>query len=224
MHRLVLTSRAYKQSSRRSSEKNRVEDVDPDNELLWRQNLKRLESELIRDSVLAVSGRLDLHAFGPPAPVTKPASGLSMVEPGLSRNGHNRRSVYIFARRVYPLKFMEIFDSPIMAINCTRRMNSTTVLQSFAQLNSDFVIHAARDAANQIQKLVKTDSGDVIKTSYRMIVGRRPTDDELKACLTFLANQSAAYRQEGQNGKAESLAIADLCHMLICMNEFLYVE
>jgi len=237
MHRMVLTSRAYQQSSRRTVDKNRAEEVDPDNELLWRQNLKRLESELIRDSVLSVSGRLDSHAFGPPVPVTKPVSGLSMVESGSSRNGQNRRSVYVFARRVYPLKFMELFDSPIMAINCTRRMNSTTVLQTFAQLNSDFVIQAARDTATRIDKVAFSSAKDrehrysfaerktkIVNSGFRTILGRTPNEDELKVCERFLSDQAAAHQEEGKSDQAESLAIANLCHMLICMNEFLYVE
>ena len=224
MHRVVLMSRAYKQSSRRVAERTRAEEVDPDNQLVWRQNLKRLESELIRDSILAASGRLDFHSYGPPVPVTKPVSGLSMVDTESSRNGHNRRSVYIFARRVYPLKFLEIFDSPIMAINCSRRLNSTTVLQSFSQLNSDFVIHAARDAATHIRDSSGEEPPDVVKIGYRTIIGRVPTENEQKDCLLFLIEQEASYRQEGQVEKAKWLATVDLCHMLLCMNEFLYIE
>ncbi|MBC8351954.1 MAG: PSD1 domain-containing protein [Planctomycetes bacterium] len=224
MHRLVLTSRAYKQASRRPTETSRAEQIDPDNQLLWRQNLKRLESEILRDAVLAASGRLDLHAFGKPVPVTKPVNGLSMAESGPGGNGHNRRSVYIFARRVYPLKFMELFDAPIMAVNCSRRTNSTTVLQSFAQLNSDFVVHASRDAAKRIQKSAGVEPTNVVNAGYRMIIGRRPSEDEQQACIQFLADQTAAYREEGQAEKADSLATADLCHMLLCTNEFLYVE
>ena len=224
MQRLVFTSRAYKQSSRRPLERTRAEEVDPDNQLLWRQNLKRLESELIRDSVLAVSGRLDPQSFGPPVPVTAPVSGLSMVDKGTTPTAQSRRSVYVFARRVYPLKFMEIFDSPIMAINCTRRMNSTTVLQSFAQINSDFVVHASRDAATRIQKSAGQEPADPVKTGYRTIIGRVPSEDEQRVCTQFLSEQATSYREEGQAEKADWLALADLCHMLICMNEFLYIE
>ncbi len=221
MHRLVLNSRAWRQSSRRTSE--RAEQADPGNTLLWRQNLSRLESEIVRDSVLAVSGRLNLEAFGPPVPVTKPVSGLSTVEPGPGGNGHNRRSVYIFARRVYPLKFMEIFDSPIMAVNCTRRMNSTTVLQSFAQLNSDFVVHAARDAGDRLLKAAASQKTDPIGLAWRTILGRRPTEDEQRACEQFVSEQTSAWKKTSP-GEAGQLAMADLCHMLLCTNEFLYVE
>jgi len=221
MHRLVLNSRAWRQASRRAS--NRAQEIDPGNSLLWRQNLNRLESEIIRDSVLAVSGRMNPQAFGPPVDVTKPVSGLSTVEPGASGNGHNRRSVYIFARRVYPVKFMEIFDSPIMAINCTRRMNSTTVLQSFAQLNSDFVVHAARDTGDRLLKTTAIENIDPIALVFRTILGRHPGKDEQQACEQFLTEQTATWQQTNPT-EARNLAMADLCHMLLCTNEFLYVE
>ena len=221
MHRLVLNSRAWRQASRRTSD--RAEKIDPGNELFWRQNLKRLESEIIRDSVLSVSGRLNLKAFGPPVSVTKPVSGLSMVEPGPSGKGHNRRSVYIFARRVYPLKFMELFDSPIMAINCTRRMNSATVLQSFAQLNSDFVIHAARDTGERLVKQAASERADPVMLAWRTILGRRPNDEERQACEQFLAKQSVTWMKT-KPADSTHLAMADLCHLLLCTNEFLYVE
>ena len=221
MHRVVLNSRAWRQASRRTSV--RGQELDPGNTLLWRQNMKRLESEIIRDSVLSASGRLNLQAFGPPVDVTKPGSGLSMVEPGPSGNGHNRRSVYIFARRVYPLKFMEIFDSPIMAVNCTRRMNSTTVLQSFAQLNSDFVVHAARDTGDRLLKMAAKDKVDPVALAFRTILGRAPGDAEQQWCERYLSRQTETWQQTSP-GTAENLAMADMCHMLLCTNEFLYVE
>ena len=221
MHRLVLNSRAWRQASRRTSA--RAEKVDPGNTLLWRQNLNRLESELIRDSVLAVSGRLNLQAFGPPVSVTKPVSGLSMVEPGPRGNGYNRRSVDVFARRVYPLKVMDLCESPSRAINCTRRMNSTTVLQSFAQLNSDFVIHAARDTGNRILKKAASEKTDPVTHAWRTILGRQPEKEEREVCERFLAEQITAWK-ESSPAEATQLAMADLCHMLLCTNEFLYVE
>ena len=224
MHRVVLQSRAYQQTSRRSAQASHAERSDPDNRLLWRQNLKRVESEILRDSILAASDQLNTHSFGPPVPVTKPVSGLSMVDAGGGPNGRNRRSVYIFARRVYPLKFMELFDSPIMAINCNRRMNSTTVLQSFAQLNSDFVIRASHDTAAAIRQRVGDTPEALISTAYRTLLGRRPRKDELAACRQFLDDQTANYTAHKQADQAAHLATADFCHMLLCMNEFLYIE
>lgn len=224
MHRILLNSRAYKQSSRRSASESQAESLDPDNILLWRQNLQRLESEIIRDSMLAVSGQVDYRSFGPPVGITKPVSGLSMVEPGASGHEHQRRSVYVFARRVYPLKFMEIFDAPIMAINCNRRSNSTTVLQSFAQLNSDFVINAAKASASQLLvRVPEQDSPTLVSDAFNMILGRKPALDEAALCIQHLTEQFTAFESENE-GEGYQLAVADLCHMLLCMNEFLYIE
>ncbi len=224
MHRLVLNSRAYKQSSKRPETANKAESVDPDNALLWRQNLKRLESEIIRDAILTVSDQVNLQAYGPPAGITKPVSGLSMVEAGTSGRDHQRRSVYVFARRVYPLKFMEIFDSPIMAINCSRRSNSTTVLQSFAQLNSDFVINAAKASATQlITAYPQQNTPAIIKDAFTSILGRKPTAEESALCIQHITEQFTAF-EPSVPGKGYHLAVADLCHMLLCMNEFLYVD
>ena len=224
MHRVVLQSRAYQQTSRRSTETSNAERHDPDNRLLWRQNLKRVESEILRDSILAASGQLNTQSFGPPVPVTKPVSGLSMVDSGGGTHARNRRSVYIFARRVYPLKFMELFDSPIMAINCNRRMNSTTVLQSFAQLNSDFVIQASHDTAAALRRRVGNAPEELIDAAYRTLLGRQPRKDELVVCLQFLNDQTANYTSQAPSQQAAQLATADFCHMLLCMNEFLYIE
>jgi len=224
MHRLVLNSRAYKQSSKRPEQESKAEALEPGNSLLWRQNLKRLESELIRDAILSASNQINLQAFGPPAGITKPVSGLSMVEAGASGYEHQRRSVYVFARRVYPLKFLEIFDSPIMAVNCSRRSNSTTVLQSFAQLNSDFVIGAAdAKATHLITVHSEKDTAAIIQDAFASILGRRPSADESAICLQHVTEQSASF-ETANPGAGYRLAVADLCHMLLCMNEFLYVD
>ncbi len=144
LHRQIMLSTAYQQSSRRparGSDEAAVsgEKIDPDNHLLWRMNLRRLEAEIVRDAVLAVSSSLDPTAGGPPVEITNPADGLSEAKPEPTPSSPNRRSVYLFARRVYPLKFLEIFDAPIMPVNCTQRLNSATVLQSLAVLNSEFL-------------------------------------------------------------------------------------
>jgi len=224
MHRIVLLSRAYRQTSNRPDDVSGGEQVDPDNKLLWRMNLQRIESELIRDAVLATSNRLNLHAFGPSVPITTPVSGLSTVQPSSKPNAPERRSVYLFARRVYPLRFMELFDAPIMPVNCTRRINSTTVLQSFALLNSDFMIISANEAARNILQTTGDDRDQLIVASYRKILSRNPAPDEMKACQSFLDDQSEIYQDEGEGDTAFTHTLSDLCHMLMCSNEFLYVD
>ena len=102
-------------------------------------------------------------------------------------------------------------------------MNSTTVLQSFAQLNSDFVVHAAKDTGDRLLKAAGTNKSNLITLAWQTVVGRRPTDDEHQACEQFLAEQTATWQKTNPTD-ARQLAMADLCHMLLCTNEFIYVE
>jgi len=220
LHRLIVSSTAYQQSSRRLTETDRGQAVDPQNALLWRQNLRRVESEILRDALLAVSGQLNAKTGGPPVAITAPADGLSTVINTPTREQH-RRSVYLFHRRVYPLKFMETFDSPVMPINCRQRSHSTTVLQSLALLNSDFVLECSRQLGRQLP----AQPTAAIDALYRRTLTRHPTAEETAACTTYLADQSQTYIEEGQpEPAARRQAICDLCHMILCTNEFLYIE
>jgi hypothetical protein len=225
LHRQIMLSSAYRQSSRRppvdiavDSPLARGEKVDPGNALLWRMNLRRLESEIVRDSILTASGALDRAAGGPPVEITKPADGLSEA-------ASHRRSLYLFARRVYPLKFLEIFDSPIMPVNCTQRMSSATVLQSLAQLNSEFLFDQADRMAGRVADTAGADSTARIDLAFQLALARKPKDAELKHSLAFVSEQARNHETAGaQPDKATQMALADLCHMLLSTNEFLYVE
>ena len=222
LHRLIMTSTVFRQASNASPETDRqaVAKIDPDNNLFWRMNIRRLEAEIIRDAVLAVSGRLDTTQGGPPVMITKPSNGLSREEKEPTPTSHERRSLYLFARRVYPLKFLEVFDVPIMAVNCTRRSQSATVLQSFTQLNDEFVVNRASQAA--IRALANGDGPtDQVLAAWRIVLSRPPDEFELKRCGDFLREQQHVY---GEDAEGRQKAFADLCHMLMCTNEFLYVE
>ena len=190
--------------------------VDAKNRLLWRANLKRIEAEAVRDSVLAVAGNLDPHPGGPPVMLTKPPSGLSLVQPGPRPTSRNRRSIYLLARRVYPLKFLEIFDSPVVPINCTKRPQSATVLQSLALLNSQFVVDQAGVLAERVHREVGDNRVSQVRRAYRLTLAREPAGDELSACRRFLDDQASDVA--GNN------ALRDLCQMLLCTNEFLFVQ
>ena len=241
MHRQIMLSSAYRQSSRRPplavaelarvqtpesdklnsgefSSNPRGEEVDPGNTLLWRMNLRRLESEIVRDSILTASGALDRTAGGPPIEITKPADGLS-------ETASHRRSLYLFARRVYPLKFLEIFDSPIMPVNCTQRMSSATVLQSLAQLNSEFLFEQADRMAQRVVDAAGADSAAQIEFAFQLALARKPQAAELKHSLAFVREQAKNHELANTRAdKATQMARADLCHMLLSTSEFLYVE
>ena len=217
LHRRIMFSTGYRQASFRAPAlEARAVAVDAKNRLLWRANLKRIEAEVVRDSILAVAGSLDPRPGGPPVMLTKPSSGLSLVQRGPHPTSQHRRSIYLLARRVYPLKFLEIFDSPVVPVNCTNRPQSTTVLQSLALLNSQFVVSQAGLLAGRVRGWAGGDPASQIRWAYRLTLAREPADDELAACRQFLDDQAP--------DAAENNALRDLCQMLLCTNEFLFVQ
>ena len=230
LHRQIMLSTAWRQSSRRppqtaTGNSATAEQIDPDNRLLWRMNLRRLEAEIVRDAVLAAAGSLDPAAGGPPVEITNPANGLSEAKPAPTNTSPNRRSVYLFARRVYPLKFLEIFDAPIMPVNCTQRTNSATVLQSLAVLNSEFLFAQAEYMANRIAAAAGTAPEAQVRLGFQLALARQPSDSELTDSLAFLTEQQSSYTTaETAPEKARQQSLADFCQMLLSSNEFIYTE
>ncbi|MFN5053769.1 MAG: PSD1 and planctomycete cytochrome C domain-containing protein [Planctomyces sp.] len=232
LHRQIMLSTAYRQSSRwaapgtqESAAAKSGEQIDPENRLLWRMNLRRLEAEIVRDSVLAAAGTLDRTAGGPPVEITNPADGLSEARPTPTPSSPNRRSVYLFARRVYPLKFLEIFDAPIMPVNCTQRTTSATVLQSLAVLNSEFLFVQSEALALRIVETAGPEIEPCVRLGFRIVFARQPTENELEKSVAFLAEQEQGYvTADGAAGKSRQRALADFCQMLLSSSEFLYVE
>lgn len=143
-HRLVMTSTAYRQSSRRNLV---AEQLDADNRWLWRMPVHRLEAEVLRDSVLAAAGVLDQTMFGPAAPVSADDAGQVLVT-----NETPRRSIYIQTRRSQPVAFLTAFDAPVMEVNCERRTSSTVAGQSLMLMNSEFALKHARLVAERARR------------------------------------------------------------------------
>ncbi|MFI5456211.1 MAG: DUF1553 domain-containing protein [Isosphaerales bacterium] len=231
MHRLILTSTAYRQASRidpAAPAHAKARQADPENRLLWRQRMRRLEAEALRDSMLATSGVLNGRMFGPPVPFVVRGDG-EVVAPDddLGR----RRSIYLKVRRSQPLTLLQSFDQPVMETNCTRRGVSTVASQALNLLNSDALTKQAEAFAGRV---VKDAPGDPAGRAVRLGLNRPASDPERSALDAFLATQSqhharslagpnseptAAQRQHGRR-----LALADLCQMLLCSNEFVYVD
>ncbi len=139
MHRLVLHSTVYRQSSETRAD---AAAVDPGNRLYWRKPLLRLDAEVVRDAMLAVGNQLDLAMGGPPIAVTADDTG-QIVEAGNS----GRRSIYVQAHRSKPLALLATFDAPVMETNCTIRTSTTGAAQSLMMLNSSFSVRAAEKLA-----------------------------------------------------------------------------
>lgn len=220
LHRLIMTSTAYRQDS---MPRGQGLNTDPDNVLLWRFSPRRLEGEVIRDAVLAVSGTLDLKMFGAPVPTrTKPSGEIVAVEQADS----GRRSVYQLVRRSAPQSFLQVFDAPVMETNCTRRVNSTSALQSLAFMNSEFVTAEAERFARRIMSEASPKSNadpGTVKRAVELAFARPPRDSELENMVAFLGKQAARY--PALEPKALTMRLyADLCQVLLSANEFVYVD
>ena len=137
LHRIILASSAWRQSSRKVA---MHDALDPDNRFYSRQSIMRLDAELVRDRMLAVTGRLNPQQFGAPAPITEDDAGQVVID-----NNVTRRSLYIKARRSQPVAMLQAFDAPVMEVNCERRPVSTVATQSLMLMNSSTILnHAAK--------------------------------------------------------------------------------
>jgi len=224
LHKLIMMSTVFRQTSHDVGQP-RALVLDPENKLLWRMPMRRLESEIIRDAVLAVSRTLDPTPGGRPVTITNPVSGLSRAKSEPTATSHQRRSLYLFARRVYPLTFLEVFDSPIVPVNCPQRIQSANVLQSFTQLNDTFILEHAAAVAQRVIGSASGDRDQQIRDVWRTVLSREPDTIEADRSREFLQSQQAVYIEENTPAEeAPTKALSDLCHMLLCTNEFLYIE
>jgi hypothetical protein len=135
----------------------------------------------------------------------------------------SRRSIYLFARRNYNLTLLSVFDQPVMATNCTRRVHSAVPLQSLTLLNDAVMLEQADHFAARL--IAAEDSpGRRIEAAFRLAFSREPTATEVAAATALLEKARQHYAAEKlPSGEAERKALARLCHMLLCANEFLYV-
>jgi hypothetical protein len=142
MHKLIMLSTVYRQSSVRSSQ---ALAVDGENRLLSHYPLQRLDAELLRDRMLVAAGRLDTKQFGPPVPVEE-----DFVGQVLPAGDSARRSIYLQVRRSKPVSLLTAFDAPVMTVNCDKRIASTSAPQSLMLMNSEFILTQAKAMAARL--------------------------------------------------------------------------
>lgn len=225
--RLLMTSAAYRQAARAGADESRSRQVDPDNLLLWHARLRRLDSEVIRDAVLAVSGKLDPTMGGPPVPQEARPDGMVVVPDKVPTGptSRYRRGVYLVMRRKYPLTLLRVFDQPTVATNCTRRDASAVPLQSLTMLNDPFVLEQAASFGDRVARAAGDDRGKRVELAFRLALARRPSAAEVGWCQEYLEKQAAAYgRAKLPADRAERHALTSLCHTLLNTSEFLYPE
>lgn len=201
MHKLIMTSAAYRQTSHRSADHTRL---DPDNMLWARRVPRRLEAEAIRDSVLAISGQLDETMYGK----------------GSLDSSMKRRSVYFFIKRSKLIPEMMLFDWPESLVSIGQRAATTTAPQALLFMNSQLVRQAAHALA---AKSAQVGEEDFVRSLYEASLGRLPTEVEASKASEFLAVQSAAHREAGVQDVAVR-ARADLCQVMFGLNEFVFVK
>ena len=199
MHRLILTSAAYQQSSRND----RAEAVaaDPGNQWLWRQNFRRMEAEAIRDATLAVSGTLNRELYGRGVFPELSAEVLStQSRPGSGwdkspKPQQARRSVYIFVKRTLGVPMLESFDAASPDTSQSTRGTTTIAPQALILLNGAF---ADEQAAAFAQRLLADDKAEEtarIRQAFELAVTRPPTDRELQFAVEYLARQREFLRE-----------------------------
>jgi mono/diheme cytochrome c family protein len=197
LHKQIMLSTAYRQSSLQNEAANKV---DPDNKLLWRMNLRRLDAETLRDSIIAAAGKLDTTAGGPPIHLEMLPDGLQVVSSKEPENAKWRRSIYLTHRRTYPMSFLGVFDYPIIDTNCSRRTPSATPLQSLTMLNDGFLWLAAEALAKRAE--------DNPAAAYLLALSRKPSAAEVELAAAFL----------------QKMPFKSFAHVLLSSNEFLYVD
>ncbi len=237
LHRLLLTSSAYRQSSRREGAK---DTIDPENRLLGRMPVRRLEAEVVRDAMLAVSGKLNPTAFGKPVPVKVDEVGEVVVGVDttdgagrptgkvVSLHGEEfRRSIYVQVRRSQPLNLLEAFDGASLEPNCELRHSSTVATQSLLLMNSRFVVSQAEFFAARVAADKAHTPAEQVHQAWKLALGRPPTAREVKEGVAFLERQTALFQtRTTPNSKTTPArqALASYCQALLSCNRFLYVD
>jgi hypothetical protein len=213
IHRMIVQSSVYRQSSR-SPDATQPLLADPDNRMLWKFPRRRLSAEEIRDSLLAVSGRLNdaLGGSSVMVPVNEELVGL-LYDPlqwqvTEDKTEHDRRSVYLIAKRNLRLPLLEAFDAPALQTSCPRRESSTHAPQALALLNGDVANEMASALAVRLAKECGTDPGRLVDRGFWLALGRKPNQAEQELSLEFLQEQS----------------IKEFALALINLNGFVYVQ
>jgi hypothetical protein len=201
LHKAIMTSAAYTQGSEYDEPS---ATADPDNTWLWRQSPRRVDGEVVRDAMLAVSGVLDERMFGP----------------GTLDEAQRRRSIYFTIKRSKLIPMMSMFDAPDGLQSLGQRQTTTVAPQALLLLNNPQVRAWSREFARRLVARAGAARAEVVRAGYWTALGRPPSEDELADTLRFLETQIRSYSE------ADGLerAVADFCQTLMGLNEFVYVE
>ena len=199
--------------------------IDPDNRLLQSVNVRRLEAEAIRDSMLAVSGRLNREMYGQSETVhlTPFMIGRGRPEQSGLLDGNGRRSIYIELRRNFLPEMMVAFDLPIPFTTFGRRNSTNVPAQALTLMNSPFVVQQAEYWATHLLKQEINSLGGGIEWMYQHAYSRSPSENETNQTVAMLYNQSKEYGISESEILRDKRIWKDLGHVLLNSKEFLYI-
>jgi hypothetical protein len=196
--------------------------TDPENTLSWRMNLQRMEAEVLRDSILAASGKLNLKRGGPGMkprlrPDLLPVSQRNKW-PALAAEGPEqwRRSVYIYVKRQLLMPQMELFDAPTTTDSCAVRTQSVVPTQALVLMNDEFVEDQARHLAERAVKETGDELPRVIQRMFLLTVSRPPSPERMQ--------QAVAFVQSRESASDRPTALTDLAHVLFNSSEFIHIQ
>lgn len=247
LHRWIVHSATYRQASRVARESSPGEVVESGNALLWRQNMRRLDAETIRDSLLSVSGLLRDDASGKPVWPEVPADLLNaqpaILEALEGKDGGRMqgwytdpveqtdvRSLFLVRKRCLPIPFLQVFDLPDTTVSCARRDTTVVAPQALTLLNSPEGIRCAEAFARRVAaclgqlEMSQPDSRrQATVVAFRLALTRDPGATEIQLADDLLRRHFDQYRQEGREQPAFQ-SLFDLCRGVLNLNEFVYVD
>ena len=226
MHRLMVTSAAYRQSSAMEP---LAQAADPDNTLLWRMPLRRMDAEQLHDSILQATSRLDPTPFGEPVRVDAKPGGEILAE---GTKAGWRRSIYVLQRRTTPMTMLEVFDQPPMSPNCIERSHSTVSTQALQMMNSEMIRERARFLAGRLMDEFPGLRERQVERLYLRTLARPPTADETAKALADIDKLVAFWTDHLQSEQspgprhenARWSALASFCHAMLSSAEFAYID
>ena len=242
LHRTILKSTAWRQTATRENAKSAI---DSENHFYWRKSIQRLDAEVIRDRMLAVSGTLDQKLYGPPIAIKADEAGQIIVD-----GQQKRRSLYLQVRRTQPVAMLQSFDAPVMDVNCERRPVSTVATQSLILLNGEYtwqqadlvaaratresVPLSAEQMANQPELPGSATAESFselpaqLHMAWQLVYCRAPTPAEFKLVLEHAGTQLRTMQTDPRGVAAGSTiakqVLVNYCHALLNSSEFVYVD
>ncbi len=207
LHRMILLSETYQRSTEAHEGNTKV---DANNRYLWRMNRQRLDAETLRDSVLAVSGDLNLKMGGRPVIPKLSKEEYTVMwarnqwPEAMDEREHTRRSVYLYVKRTFPMPMFTTFDTPDSSMSCSRRDNTTVAPQALTLMNGDFMVGQAKRLAAMARDAHPGDTKKQLDMAWQQVLGRLPRTAERE--------------------KTTALSLDQICLALLNTNEFLYLD